>query len=94
MADNAAAPASAGGSCPQCCGRGLALSTGLRLREFAYLLPWETLALPPEPTGVPSPFPVPADVTKGRKFRTTWMSCEALADQPSGAGVPGRSLAQ
>ena len=32
-----------------------------------------------EPTEVPIPFPVPAGVTKGRKFRTTWISYEALA---------------
>jgi integrase len=57
----------------------LALSTGLRLQEFTYLLPWEIPALPPEPTAVPIPFPVPAGITKGRKFRTTWISYEALA---------------
>ena len=28
---------------------------------------------------VPIPFPVPAGITKGRKFRTTWISYEALA---------------
>ena len=28
---------------------------------------------------MPIPFPVPAGVTKGRKFRTTWISYEALA---------------
>ncbi|WP_219825366.1 site-specific integrase [Nonomuraea typhae] len=57
----------------------LALATGLRLQEFTYLLRWEIPALPPEPTAVPIPFPVPAGVTKGRKFRTTWISYEALA---------------
>ncbi len=57
----------------------LALATGLRLQEFTYLLPWEIPALPPEPTAVPIPFPVPAAITKGRKFRTTWISYEALA---------------
>ena len=56
----------------------LALSTGLRLQEFSYLLPWEIPALPPSPTGVPVPFPVPSGVTKGRKLRTTWISYEAL----------------
>lgn len=58
---------------------GLALSTGLRLQEFSYLLAWEVPALPPKATAVPIPFPVPAGVTKGRKFRTTWISYEALA---------------
>ncbi|MGA5135291.1 site-specific integrase [Streptomyces olivoreticuli] len=57
----------------------LALATGLRLQEFTYLLPWEIPVLPPEPTAVPIPFPVPAGITKGKKFRTTWISYEALA---------------
>lgn len=57
----------------------LALSTGLRLQEFTYLLPWEIPALPPSPTVVPIPFPVPAGITKGRKHRTTWTSYQALA---------------
>ena len=65
---------------------GLALATGLRLQEFSYLLAYEIPALPPAPTGVPIPFPVPAGVTKGRKFRTTWIAYEALA---GGAPVPG-----
>ena len=57
----------------------LALATGLRLQEFTYLLPWEVPPLPPEPATAPIPFPVPAAITKGRKFRTTWISYEALA---------------
>ena len=57
----------------------LALATGLRLAEFSHLLVYEIPALPPRPTPVPIPFPVPAGVTKGRKFRTTWISYEALA---------------
>jgi integrase len=57
----------------------LALSTGLRLQEFSYLLCYEIPSLPPKPTPVPIPFPVPAGVTKGRKFRTTWISYDALA---------------
>ncbi|WP_206305398.1 site-specific integrase [Actinacidiphila soli] len=56
----------------------LALATGLRAQEFTYLLPWEIPALPPEPTAVPIPFPVPGGITKGRKFRITWTSYEAL----------------
>ncbi|WEB44073.1 hypothetical protein MOV08_35510 [Streptomyces yunnanensis] len=56
-----------------------ALATGMRLQEFTYLLPWEIPALPPEPTEVPIPFPMPAGITKGKKFRTTWTSYEALA---------------
>jgi hypothetical protein len=57
----------------------LALSTGLRLAEFTHLLPWEIPVLPPSPTIVPIPFPVPAGIAKGRKHRTTWTSYEALA---------------
>jgi site-specific recombinase XerD len=57
----------------------LALSTGLRLQEFSYLLVWEIPALPAAVTAVPIPFPVPAGVSKGRKFRITWISYEALA---------------
>lgn len=74
---------------------GLALSTGLRLGEFTNLLVWEIPALPPRPTALPIPFPVPAGVTKGRKFRTTWVSYEALAavrhylDLERGAAVAG-----
>ncbi len=57
----------------------LALATGLRLGEFTHLLPWEIPALPPSPTAIPIPFPVPGGITKGRKFRTTWISYDALA---------------
>jgi integrase len=57
----------------------LALATGLRLGEFTHLLPWEIPPLPPTPTAIPIPFPVPGGITKGRKFRTTWISYEALA---------------
>ena len=57
----------------------LALATGLRLAEFSYLLVYEIPVLPSKPTAVPIPFPVPAGVTKGRKFRTTWISYAALA---------------
>jgi site-specific recombinase XerD len=57
----------------------LALATGLRLQEFSNLLAYEIPALPPKPTEVPIPFPVPSGVTKGRKFRTTWISYSALA---------------
>ncbi|GAA3516920.1 site-specific recombinase XerD [Streptosporangium album] len=57
----------------------LALATGLRLQEFSYLLAYEIPALPAKPTEVPIPFPVPSGATKGRKFRTTWISYAALA---------------
>jgi hypothetical protein len=58
----------------------LALATGLRRQEFTYLLVWEIPPLPSQPTRMPIQFPVPAGVTKGRKFRTTWISYEALRD--------------
>jgi integrase len=57
----------------------LALATGLRLQEFSYLLCYEIPPLPARPTPAPIPFPVPEGVTKGRKFRTTWISYDALA---------------
>jgi integrase len=57
----------------------LALATGLRLQEFSYLLCYEIPPPPARPTAAPVPFPVPAGVSKGRKFRTTWVSFEALA---------------
>ena len=57
----------------------LALSTGLRLAEFTHLLACEVPALPARATVLPIAFPVPEGVTKGRKFRTTWISYQALA---------------
>ncbi len=57
----------------------LALATGLRMQEFSNLLVHEIPALPPQRTELPIPFPVPEGVTKGRKFRTTWISYDALA---------------
>ena len=57
----------------------LALATGLRQQEFTYLLAVEVPALPARSGELPIPFPVPSGVTKGRKFRTTWTSYEALA---------------
>lgn len=57
----------------------LALSTGLRLQEFRFLLIYEIPALPAQRSPVPIAFPVPAGITKGSKFRTTWISYQALA---------------
>jgi hypothetical protein len=58
----------------------LALATGLRRQEFTYLLACEIPPLPaPGPdSGLPIPFGVPAGVTKGGKFRTTWVDYPAL----------------
>jgi integrase len=57
----------------------LALATGLRLQEFSFLLPYEIPPLPSRPVQAPIPFPVPAGVAKGSKFRITWISYDALA---------------
>jgi integrase len=58
---------------------GLAFATGLRSQEFSYLLAAEIPPLPAAPLSLPVPFPVPAGITKGGKFRTTWISYGALA---------------
>ena len=55
------------------------LATGMRLQEFSSLLTWEIPPLPPRPVQAPIPFPVPSGIAKGRKFRTTWISYDALA---------------
>ena len=70
----------------------LALATGLRLQEFTLPAALGGPAAAAEPTDVPIPFPVPAGITKGRKFRTTWISYDALAavHELPGAG-PGRT---
>jgi len=57
----------------------LALATGMRLQEFSFLLAWEIPPLPARRVEVPIEFPVPAAITKGRKFRITWISYDALA---------------
>lgn len=56
----------------------LAVATGLRLQEFTYLLSYEVPPLPRARTDAPIGFGVPSGVAKGRKFRTTWISYEAL----------------
>ncbi|GAA3837560.1 hypothetical protein GCM10022243_00070 [Saccharothrix violaceirubra] len=52
----------------------------MRRQEFSYLLVPEIPALPPKPSGLPILFHVPSGVTKGRKFRTTWISYRALVE--------------
>lgn len=59
---------------------GLAVSAGLRYQEFTYLLALEVPALPVRRSDVPIPFPVAAGLTKGAKFRTTWVDYTALAE--------------
>jgi hypothetical protein len=55
------------------------LASGLRKREFTYLLAPEIPPLPPEPTVLPILRPVAGKIAKGGKQRTTWISYEALA---------------
>ena len=65
----------------------LALASGLRRQEFSYLLVYEIPQLPPSPGRLPVPFPVPAGVTKGRKYRTTWIDYPSLEAVHQYAGL-------
>ncbi|MEU9241895.1 site-specific integrase [Streptomyces sp. NPDC048385] len=60
-------------------GIGLALSTGLRLRELSHLTVWEIPPLPRLPTTVPVPLQLAPPTAKGGKGRQTWIDYEALA---------------
>ena len=59
---------------------GLALATGLRRREFTFLLVFEVPPAPPasHPPGLPVLFPVPSALAKGGKYRTTWIDAATL----------------
>jgi integrase len=59
---------------------GLALATGLRRREFTFLLVFEVPPAPPasHPSGLPVLFGVPAALAKGGKYRTTWIDAATL----------------
>jgi len=65
----------------------LALASGLRRQEFSYLLVYEVPSLPSSPGRLPVPFPVPAGVTKGRQYRTTWIDCASLEAVRQYAGL-------
>ena len=65
----------------------MALASGLRRQEFTYLLVYEVPPLPASPGRLPVPFPVPAGVTKGRKFRTTWIDHASLEAVHQYAGL-------
>jgi integrase len=65
----------------------LALASGLRRQEFSYLLAYEVPPLPRSPGHLPVPFPVPAGVTKGRKYRTTWIDHASLEAVHQYAGL-------
>ena len=59
---------------------GLALATGLRRREFTFLLVFEVPPAPlaAHPPGLPVLFPVPSSLAKGGKYRTTWIDVATL----------------
>ncbi|MFC9822699.1 site-specific integrase [Streptomyces erythrochromogenes] len=59
---------------------GFVLSSGLRLQEFSYMLAVEIPALPRVRSDVPVVLPVPEGITKGSKFRESWVSYDALAE--------------
>ena len=65
----------------------LALASGLRRQEFSYLLVYEVPPLPSSPGRLPVPFPVPAGVAKGRKYRTTWTDYASLEAVHQYAGL-------
>ena len=48
---------------------------------------YEIPPLPPPPGRLPVPFPVPAGVTKGRKYRTTWIDYASLEAVHQYAGL-------
>ena len=58
----------------------LALATGLRRREFTFLLVFEVppAPAPGHPAGLPVLFGVPAALAKGGKYRTTWIDADTL----------------
>ncbi|WP_438293138.1 site-specific integrase [Streptomyces sp. HUAS TT7] len=56
------------------------LSNGLRCQEFTYLLVCEIPPLPERRSSLPVSFPVPAGVTKGTKYRESWIDYDALAE--------------
>lgn len=56
----------------------LVKDSGLRRREFTYLLVYEVPRMPRHRTAVPVPFLVGHSVGKGAKQRTTWMTYDPL----------------
>lgn len=58
----------------------LAVSSGPRAQEFTHLLTYELPTLPSNPTVLPVPFPLSAQITKGKKARETWIDLEALQE--------------
>jgi site-specific recombinase XerD len=58
---------------------GLALSSGLRLQEFAHLTVYEVPPLPRRRTAVPVPLVLAPPTAKGRRGRSTWIDYDDLA---------------
>ncbi|MDH6108176.1 integrase [Kitasatospora sp. MAP12-15] len=55
-------------------------ASGPRNQEFSYLLAAEVPALPARRTPMPLPFSLPWGITKGGKFRHTWIDYDTLAE--------------
>lgn len=58
---------------------GLVFASGPRSQEFTHLLTYEIPRLPVQRTPIPVRFPLPGAITKGRKFRETWITHGPLA---------------
>jgi len=58
----------------------LVVSSGTRAQEFTHLLRYELPQTPRRNSGIPVPFPLSGQITKGRKPRMTWTDYEALAE--------------
>ncbi|MCL7429164.1 site-specific integrase [Streptomyces sp. YS415] len=56
------------------------VSSGLRSQEYTYLLVCEVPMLPSRRTAVPVSFPVPSGLTKGSKYRESWIDYDSLAE--------------
>lgn len=58
----------------------LVVSSGLRSQEFTHLLRYELPPIPLRDHGIPVPFPLSAQITKGKKPRETWVDFVALTE--------------
>ncbi|MCX5370137.1 MULTISPECIES: tyrosine-type recombinase/integrase [unclassified Streptomyces] len=58
----------------------LVVSSGPRAQEFTHLLTYELPTLPTCLTTLPLPFPLSAQITKGKKARETWVDVDAAAE--------------
>lgn len=55
-------------------------ASGPRKQEFTYLLACEVPGLPKRRTAMPTLVPLPWGITKGSKFRNTWVDYDTLAE--------------